>query len=502
MSYPKKILRLRPTKGIVTDVPPNEVAPEFYTAGRNVLMRRGFASRVLGSRQVYATLPANVLHLRYALGYWLAFGAATIRALKTSAVSDVSMAGQHAIAEPWQWASALLNGIPIATNGADPLSYWAGNVGAPFVTLPDWNANWTCASVAVFKFHIFALDLTLTSARFQSLIKWSDAAEPGTVPGSWTPADDNEAGDVELSDAPGPVMCAAPGRGSLIIYKPTATYAADYVAGESIFAFRQLFSTTGALTRHAVASMSGQQLVVTGDDIIITDGQNRQSIGQQRMRTYLFNQLGAGFANLFTFYNRPQNEVLICYPVGTDTICSQALVYDVSNDSFGVRDLPQITCAELGVLDDALPLDTWDADAQAWDADNTPWDVTGSPATEALVFGSGAMLLAQDTADLVTLDASIGRYDLTFGDPERVKFVRRVHVRAEPGFEELLVRVGSRMSPSESIAWSNEVALQEPAQIVNTFAQGRYISAEVRSNRDKVWTVTGIDLEGEVRGYH
>src|SRR5262245_46038464 len=129
MSYPKKILRLRPTRGIVSDVPANEVAAEFYTTGRNVLMRRGFASRVLGSRQVYATLPSDVLHLRYALAHWLSFGADDITALETTNQDDVSIASQDTVSQAWQWSTALLNGIPIATNGLDPLAYWAGNVG-------------------------------------------------------------------------------------------------------------------------------------------------------------------------------------------------------------------------------------------------------------------------------------------------------------------------------------------------------------------------------------
>lgn len=502
MSYPKKILRLRPTRGIVSDVPANEVAAEFYTTGRNVLMRRGFASRVLGSRQVYATLPSDVLHLRYALAHWLSFGADDITALETTNQDDVSIASQDTVSQAWQWSTALLNGIPIATNGLDPLAYWAGNVGSPFTILPGWDADWTCASVAVFKFHIFALDITDTSVNFPSLIKWSDAAEPGTVPATWTPAADNEAGDVELADAPGAVMCAAPGRGSLIIYKPNATYACDYVAGDQIFAFRQLFSTSGALTRHSVANVSGQHVVVTGDDIIITDGQNRQSIGQQRMRSYLFNQLGAGFANLFAFFNRPKNEVIIAFPTGADTLCTQALVYDLGNDSFGVRDLPSITCAELGVLDDTAPSDDWDSDSDTWDSDVSVWGATSSSAVESLVFGADDELLGQDTDDLVALEAGVGRYDLTFGDPERFKFIRRVHVRAEPGFGSLLVRVGSRNSPSETITWSAEVALDEPEQIVNVFAQGRYISVEARSIGSEVWTITGIDLEGELRGYH
>jgi hypothetical protein len=58
------------------------------------------------------------------------------------------------------------------------------------------------------------------------------------------------------------------------------------------------------------------------------------------------------------------------------------------------------------------------------------------------------------------------------------------------------------MTPGDSTAWSPEVELTSPDQIVNTFAQGRYISVELRSEAASTWTVTGIEIEAELRGYH
>jgi hypothetical protein len=58
------------------------------------------------------------------------------------------------------------------------------------------------------------------------------------------------------------------------------------------------------------------------------------------------------------------------------------------------------------------------------------------------------------------------------------------------------------MTPSGSITWSNEVTLTEPEQIVNLFAQGRYISVEIRSQGVELWRISGFDIEAEVRGYH
>jgi hypothetical protein len=57
------------------------------------------------------------------------------------------------------------------------------------------------------------------------------------------------------------------------------------------------------------------------------------------------------------------------------------------------------------------------------------------------------------------------------------------------------------MHPTDAISWGAELALADTESIVNAFAQGRYISVDIRSEDTQAWTVTGIDLEAEMRGY-
>jgi hypothetical protein len=90
---------------------------------------------------------------------------------------------------------------------------------------------------------------------------------------------------------------------------------------------------------------------------------------------------------------------------------------------------------------------------------------------------------------------------MSFGDSARVKFLRRIHVKAQADYGTLYVRAGSQMEPNDSITWSSEVTITDPEQVVNLFAQGRYISVEVRSAGSDVWKITGLDLEVEQRGY-
>src|SRR5262245_21702971 len=320
MSYPKRTLKFRPTRGYAGDTPACELGAEFWGGSiRNILFRKGFALRIGGSRAAYGTWPAEILHLQNAridtTNYWIAFHANTITARETSNSTDITPSGGlNTIDNPWQYRAAILNGVPIFTNGLDPPHYWDGNTSNDYVELPGWPAGSTCKSIATFKYHIFALDIDESAGHFQDKVMWSDAAEPGTVPATWTPGPDNEAGSAELSDTRGPTQCAHALRGSLLIYKRAAMYAADYIEGQT-YVFRTLFTNSGALTRHSVCDVNGQHFVVTDGDIILTDGTNRTSVGQARMREYLFSQLDStNYENLFVGFHRAKNEAYVCFP--------------------------------------------------------------------------------------------------------------------------------------------------------------------------------------------
>ena len=512
MSYPKRLLRLRPIRGIAWDTPAHEVGPEFYTAGQNVLFRSGFAQRLPGYRSAYATAlgtaaPGDILHAVNAFlggtNYWLIFEAdGTAWAIEGTNATEIDDSLLTTIADPYRYSSALLNGIPIISNGSDEPVYWPGS--GDLATLPDWTATESAKAIAVFKYHIFAMDISGPGGTFPNLVKWSAAAEPGTVPDSWTPAADNEAGSTELADGAGPVLCAVPLRDSLVFYKRSTMYGAQYVGGNQKYAFQKLQSASGSLTRRSVCDINGQHLVVTDGDIILTDGTNRRSIGESRAKDYLFNQLNQdSYLELFCVYHRARHEVLIGFPLAGADRCNAALVYDIAKDSFGHRTLPSVAQAAIGSINDTTPSNTWADRSDTWAEATDKWGSSSiAAATDSLVLAAVDDLVQQDAQDAVALEASFGKHDITFGEPERVKFVRRLHVRAKPGFGTLRVRVGARMTPTDSITWAAEQALTEPDQIVNMFAQGRYISVEVRSIDSDVWTVSGIDIEAELRGYH
>lgn len=510
MTYPKKLARIRPTRGINYDTPTHEVRVDEYTRGQNVHMRKGFAERIGGSRAVYGTLSTNIQRLMNArLGstnWWLYWGLNSVYAKETSNDYDLTPGGGlQSITNPWEIRPVVLNGVPVFTNGLDLPQYWDGNPANNFADVPNFPAGTICKSMAAYKYHLFALDIDGPGGTFADQILWSNAAEPGAIPDTWTAAATNQAGDAILGDTPGPCMCAVPLRGSLIVYKRSSMYSVDYVGGGDVFAISPpLFSSSGALTRHSVVDINGQHFVVSDGDVLLTDGTNRRSVANGRMRDALFSQLDQDYyENLYCIFHRAKNEVWVCFPEAGNQYPTKAFVYDVHNDAFGERDLESgHTHAAIGLVNDTAVSDVWDDDSDTWDSDTSKWnDVNYSFATESLVTAAGTAMTMHDTDDNQSPAASVGKYDMTLGNPERVKLVRRVHLRLSSGFGTVYVRVGARMTTQGAISWETERALTEPADYVNCLRKGKYISVEVRSEDSNIWQLSGFDFEYDEGGY-
>ena len=506
---PKQIRRLRPSGGLISDILAWEVGDDYYTRLRNVLMRSGFATRVPGSRQAYDGLSTSPLHIQnvapLGINYWVYFGSDEIFAVDGALVHSDLSPTLTPVASPYQWSTTALNGIPCANNTVDEPMYWDGDVSHNYATLTDWPSGVTADFITAHRFHLFAFSIT-DSVKNPHLVMWSDAAEPGAIPASWTPAADNEAGSASLSQTPGRIVTAKTLRDSLLVYKNSSAYAFDYTGDPiSAFSVRGLWSRAGALTPHSVADINGKHIVVSDGDILLNDGFSEpQSIANFKVRRFLFDQLDpTNYQNLFVVYNPTFGEVWIFFPQTGSEFSSVALVWNIQSDSWGYVEAENPTAhASTGSLNDEEPSTAWEDDDEAWEDDDTPWfSINITSATESL-------LLAEPTTDMLRVlgvstptarNGLIAHYGLPFDDPERIKFIRQAHIRGS--FGTLYVRVGSQMFPDGPTTWSTEVTVTSPTQPIPLFTQGRFISYEVRSTDTVQWIVTGIDFEYEMRGY-
>lgn len=511
MAYQKTLARIRPTRGAAPDLPYWEATPEFYSIVRNMVIRNGFATRIPGYRQAYDPLSVAPLHIQnvrdLGTNFWVYFGASSIYSVNGGTHTDLTPGGGlTAVTKPSQWNTTLLNGIPIANNGLDDPMYWTGDTVDNYAALTDWPANTLAALLVAFRYHLFAFDITVSGTNNPNQFLWSDAADPGAIPSSWTASASTEAGDNQLSDKPGRIITARPLRDSLIVYKENSSYAIDYIGGNEVFATRGLWSRCGALSPRAVDDINGAHVIVTDGDIVIGDGYKEPvSIANALVKRFLFSQLSdTTYEALQVIYDQSRQQVWIAFPESGEDYCTLALVYNISSNAWGIVELTDVAHLAMGAVDDQTISEAWDDDNDIWDSDASIWnEVSLSTATESLVVAdpTNTELRQFDTVDAVAVASSVARYSLSLDEPERVKFVRAVHVRGS-NFGTLFIRVGSQMHPEDAITWSAEYELTSPDQPCYVFAAGRYISVEIRCEDSNVWTVTGFDLEVEFRGFY
>jgi hypothetical protein len=510
----KTIRRIRPTGGLIADVKPWEVGDQYYTRMANVLMRAGFATRIGGSRFVYGSPTNPPLHLDNVsprnVNYWLYFCASTIFAVDSTPTHTnlTPGGGLSAVSAPWQWSTTELNGLPVANNQVNSPMSWDGNIANKFVALTGWPASTLAGFITAHRFHLFAFDITASGTRNAHLMMWSDAAAPGTIPTTWTPAASNEAGSASLAQTPGYIVTAKTLRDALIVYKSSSAYVADYIGGGvgKSFSIKGLWARTGALSPKSVVDVNGKHLVVTDGDVVLNDGfSDPVSVANLRVQRLLFDQLDpSNFKNLCTIYDPTHGEVWILFPQVGATYNTLALVWNVRDDNWGYVELTAPTAhIATGTLDDSNFSLAWSAQTGSWASDSKPWVSSNlTTATESIVTAepTGTVKLhALGTSDLTVTNGFIAHYSLPFDDSERIKFIRQVHIRGS--FTTLKVRIGSQMFPEGPTTWAAEATVTSPAQPIPLFTQGRYISYEIRSNDSSLWIVTGIDVEYEMRGY-
>jgi hypothetical protein len=176
VTYPKQLVRLSPKGGFVSDVDPAEVGNDYFTGISNVIFRNSYAKRIAGNRSTYTTAlataaPTQLVHAinteQSGTNYWLLFeDDGTAWAIEGNNATQIDNTLLTSVGDPYKHSSGSLNGVPIYSNSTDEPVYWAG---ANVVTLTDWTATESCKFITVFKYHIFAMDISGPGGTFPNL---------------------------------------------------------------------------------------------------------------------------------------------------------------------------------------------------------------------------------------------------------------------------------------------------------------------------------------------
>lgn len=508
MAFNRSVVSLAPA-GIVYDLPASQLGDHIYDSGENVVFRDGIASRVGGYSAVFGSplfAPYFMINVRTEIyNYWVYAGINRVAVTDGAQHWDITPSGGLVDVGGFnEWTGCLLNGVVVLNNPQNDPIYWAGVPAAAAEPLPGWPAGTKCKALRAFKYNLVALNVTDANGVFGDLVLWSDAAEPNSVPNSWTPTTSNQAGFATLAATQGDIVDGMAQRDQFIIYKQTSIYSMQYTGGNLIFTFRKILDTTGLMARNCAAEVAGANILLTDSDVVIFDGNRAQSILDGRNKKWLFNQIDpVHFRNSFVVASPSNAEAWICFPSNGRELPNKALIWSSDSDSWGIRLIPDLAHIGLGIVSDGSASPTYDTALESYD------DATGIYDQSTYQVVSDSLLMAAPTApafygvdtsntnDGALVSASITKLALSAGSPQQRKLLKAVYPRIEAADGTIIsIRGGAHDRPNGAVLWADPVEFIVGSDLkIDCFASGRYFAVTISSQSNQPWRCTGFDLE-------
>lgn len=339
------------------------------------------------------------------------------------------------------------------------------------------------------------------------MVKWSHSADAGSVPSSWDEADPTkEAGETDLAEGASPIVDGLQLRDSFMIYTETSVWRMDYVGGAFVMKFSKVFGTSGALNRNCIVEVDGFHVVLTGQDIIVHDGQTATSVLDKQTRRYLFQSIDANnIGKCFVFKNTFFNEVFICYPTVGSSVCDKAVVWNYKDRTVTFRSLPSVNHAAYGSIDTSSG--TYDTDVGSFSSDLSLFDGLD------LVPSTARVIMASNDQKLYMLDGSasfngvlptayLERQGLSFDHPEAIKLVKRIRPRIKGTTgDTVTIQVGASDDPFTAPTYSATMTHTIGSTVSNDcFVSGRYISIRFSTGTSYQWRLDSFEFDFDLVG--
>lgn len=492
--------------GLIPDGVPQDLPPNAWTNGQNVVFRDGCAQRSKGQVQFSNTpsvTPYYVTPYQTATSrFWVHAGIAAVYADDGSTLTDITGTAPTGAASD-RWTGGTLNGVLVMNNGIDVPAYWGGDTGVNLATLTGWDANWRAACIRPWRNQLVALDVTKSGTRYPHMVKTSSSATPGAIPTSWDEADASvDTYENDLAETPDKIIDALPMGDLLVVYKERSRYALQYIGGTDVIRPQRLPGDVGMLARGCGVQTPVGHVVLTPGDVVIHSGQEARSILTGRYRRNLFATLDAtNYARSFVTANPERAEVWICYPEAGQTNCTRAIIWNWENDTLGTRDLDNVTYGAFGQINYSAG-NTWDTDSDSWNSDSSAWDADEYAQTSA-------RLLLSQTAPRISLADSgstfngtaytsfVERSGLHFGDPDKVKLLRSITPRIDaPTGTELTITVGSSNDAEQAPAIAGTTTYTVgTSRKADLFACGRFLSIRIASSSGAPWRLRSLSAD-------
>lgn len=505
--YKREPLALHST---VSDLLPSEAPASAWNVSRNVAFRNAEAFRVSGDQRIFPDITDPVAAMVFCrvlgIGYWIIATETEVLAHDGSSTYDIT---------PLDWTptgralgvdtytTCIANGLPVLNVSSREPYYWDGNTYEPMKHLPGWPDGRTCQAMRAHKNFLFAIGMLDTGG---NEVLWSDAAGPGEIPQTWDPQPDNLAGSVVLAPLFDPCLDGLTMRDEFFVYKRQSIWAASFVGGQFVFAFREVFNehglaATGAITR----GPDDQHLFVAAiGDVYLTDGTRVASILDGREQRAFYADFTSELNPVLCATTLQREKLaLVIYPRRGDTAATQALLYDFTSGDIGFRDMPYTLCAEAGaILEDVGDQNTWEGAAEEWNNSVGTWNAKiSAQSNDDVMIGtsSGVFCISSQALDFAAgpVQALLSKTGLAFGDPSALKMVRSVWPRVVGRKGDTLTfrLMGQETIDGPVMVGAPQTYVIGETQKLDAFMTGRWLGIEVTSTGGAPWRMPVIELD-------
>ena len=228
----------------------------------------------------------------------------------------------------WLVAACNTTTVTIVCNVTPPYSS-GGTVGPTYIW--NYDPNWKSLSAYFMRLYntpnvgsiLIAGNLTVTDqadvvTNFPVSVRWSQAFGLNQAPTTWEPTVTNVANELEVP-LRGPALDGFPCNGSFFLcsyWDTVQFYPINYATTSAPILGVKLFNQgRGLLSSNCWANTDQIVYGIDAKDIWMFDGQNFQSIGNQRVKNWFYDQLDPAYVDrVFLEVNTQRYQVEIYYP--------------------------------------------------------------------------------------------------------------------------------------------------------------------------------------------
>ena len=251
---------------------------------------------------------------------------------------------------PKQYTSCVLADV-LYVNREDIGIRYVSASGANFQPIPNLDSAWTCLSLRAFKDYLIALNVTKGGVVYSNMVKWSDAALNGQVPGNWdyTLSGANKsslAGENPLAEMTGPIYDGLGIGNAFVIYGRDEVWIMEDAGNSTdVFTFRRQFGE-GVRGTNCAVEVNGTHFVFGNAQLYMHDGITPTPIQSRVNNATLYTRMDPLRPELcFVTHDAINKVILFCYPTQGSVGCNEALAYNYVEKTASFIDLPNIRCA-------------------------------------------------------------------------------------------------------------------------------------------------------------